>query len=221
MNPVDPTGQPGLVSARSVIKVDFMPMQPQTVPIGHRPKVPFWMPNVPAKKNPQLFPGSAGLELNRLPPNFRSPFSLATAAAIEPVRRMEQQVAPLWKENSRPRVYDPGVKRRPNKLSQGLSQRKQGCEEANVPAANLKQAKFTLAAPWAKSVKLAADFTAWQKYPLDMIKGEDGVWHIVVWVLPGQHTYRFIVDDQWYDDPNPGNRVANPFGGEDALIQVE
>ncbi len=68
----------------------------------------------------------------------------------------------------------------------------------NVP---LKITEFHLEAPFAESVKLAADFTEWEKFPLDMMKSEDGLWFITVPLPPGPCLYRFIVDGRWYDDP--------------------
>jgi hypothetical protein len=65
----------------------------------------------------------------------------------------------------------------------------------------LKIAEFHLEAPFAESVKLAADFTEWEKFPLDMMKSEDGLWFITVPLPPGPCSYRFIVDGRWFDDP--------------------
>jgi Glycogen recognition site of AMP-activated protein kinase len=84
----------------------------------------------------------------------------------------------------------------------------------------LIKAEFHLEAPSACSVKLAADFTDWEKYPLDMIKSEDGVWFTLVPLSPGQYTYRFIVDGEWRDDPRPVQRVPNPFGTANAVLKV-
>jgi len=38
--------------------------------------------------------------------------------------------------------------------------------------------------------------------------------------FPGKHTYRFIVDGNWCDDPECSLRVANPFGGEDMVREA-
>jgi hypothetical protein len=84
----------------------------------------------------------------------------------------------------------------------------------------LKQIEFSLEAPEAGSVKLAADFTDWEKYPLDMIQSENGVWFTVVPLAPGHYSYRFIVDGQWCDDPRSNLRVQNPFGTNNAVRQV-
>jgi Glycogen recognition site of AMP-activated protein kinase len=79
---------------------------------------------------------------------------------------------------------------------------------------------FYLDAPLAKSVKLAADFTDWGNSPLDMVKSEDGVWHAIVPLPPGDHSYRFIVDGQWCDDPHPAMCAPNPFGTVNAIVAV-
>ncbi len=89
----------------------------------------------------------------------------------------------------------------------------------NVPR-QPRRVEFFLKAPSAKSVKLAADFTDWEKYPLDMMQNEDGFWFSFVPLEPGQYSYRFIVDGQWCDDPRSTRRVPNPFGTENALLDV-
>src|SRR5260221_678100 len=42
------------------------------------------------------------------------------------------------------------------------------------PNFKIKPAEFYLEAPSAKSVKLAADFTEWEKFPIDLVKSGDG-----------------------------------------------
>jgi hypothetical protein len=94
------------------------------------------------------------------------------------------------------------------------------CRQFDNPLNGLKNTEFHLEAPAAGSVKLAADFTDWEKSPLDLIKSEAGVWFTIVPLLPGNYTYRFIVDGEWCDDPRPAQRVANPFGTTDAVVNV-
>jgi hypothetical protein len=84
----------------------------------------------------------------------------------------------------------------------------------------LVETEFQFEAPQAGSVKLAADFTDWEKSPLDMSKSEDGVWHAVIPLPPGDHSYRFIVDGQWCDDPHPAFCMSNPFGSINAVVKV-
>jgi 1,4-alpha-glucan branching enzyme len=83
-----------------------------------------------------------------------------------------------------------------------------------------KDIEFRLEAPAARSVELVADFTDWTKSPVRLAKGRDGVWQTAVSLLPGQYSYRFIVDGQWCDDPRCTQRVANPFGTTNCVFSV-
>src|SRR5207245_1605330 len=84
----------------------------------------------------------------------------------------------------------------------------------------IRKVEFFLEAPAARSVKLAGDFTHWEKSPVEMMHSQDGVWFTVVPLEPGQYAYRFIVDGQWRDDPSSTQHVINAFGTENALINV-
>ena len=72
----------------------------------------------------------------------------------------------------------------------------------------------------AMSVLLVGDFTHWQESPIPMHKAPDGVWSAAVTLKPGNHTYRFIVDGEWRDDPECAIHVPNPYGGEDMVRKV-
>ena len=48
---------------------------------------------------------------------------------------------------------------------------------------------------------LVGDFTDWQQGALVMEKGEDGVWRTALKLPPGKHSYLFIVDGEWCEDP--------------------
>jgi len=79
------------------------------------------------------------------------------------------------------------------------------------PLSGLINTEFHLEAPAAESVQMAADFTDWEKSPLDLIPGSDGVWFLIVPLLPGEYHYRFIVDGQWEDPSEEWVRlVADP-----------
>ena len=90
----------------------------------------------------------------------------------------------------------------------------------NFNTSPLKKVEFVLEAPAASSVKLAADFTDWEKAPVEMDHAEDGKWMTVVPLAPGQYAYRYIVDGQWFDDPVNTLHAPNPFGTENAVITV-
>lgn len=79
---------------------------------------------------------------------------------------------------------------------------------------------FHLEAPAALTVKLAADFTGWDKRPLDCTKMENGIWRLSVVLPPGRYAYRFLVDDEWCDDPHCSCCEANPYGTMNAVIEI-
>jgi hypothetical protein len=101
---------------------------------------------------------------------------------------------------------------------------KRGANTAPKPSSpalgELKKVEFSLRAPAAGSVKLAADFTDWEMFPLEMMRSADGVWFTMVPLAPGQYAYRFIVDGEWRDDPHSFKREPNPFGAENAVVLV-
>lgn len=76
-----------------------------------------------------------------------------------------------------------------------------------------KKETFALAAPEAKSVMVAGDFTGWELSPKNLKRTKNGSWQMQVNLEPGRYEYRFIVDGQWVDDPQCAERAPNPFGG--------
>ncbi len=83
-----------------------------------------------------------------------------------------------------------------------------------------KKQTFRLSAPTAQNVMLVGDFTHWQKNGISMQKGNDGVWNTTIELPPGKHTYRFMVDGQWQDDPECTLRIPNPFGGQNMVYEA-
>ena len=79
---------------------------------------------------------------------------------------------------------------------------------------------FSFTAPTAMSVQLVGDFTYWQKNPVNLQKGQDGVWRTTVNLESGMHHYRFLVDGQWRDDPECELKVPNPYGTRNAVREV-
>jgi hypothetical protein len=83
-----------------------------------------------------------------------------------------------------------------------------------------RQIEFHLQAPKAGSVKLAADFTDWEKSPLEMTRDAAGMWFASVSLLPGEYAYRFIVDGEWSDDPLSFHNLPNPYGSVNSVKRV-
>jgi len=53
-----------------------------------------------------------------------------------------------------------------------------------------------------------------------MRKGNDGLWRSKVWLPPGRHEYRFVVDGQWISDPKAAEAVPNPYGGSNSVLKA-
>jgi hypothetical protein len=53
-----------------------------------------------------------------------------------------------------------------------------------------------------------------------MEKGRDGMWTTTVELTCGRHSYRFIVDGEWRDDPECAMRAPNPYGGQDMVRET-
>ena len=80
--------------------------------------------------------------------------------------------------------------------------------------------EFFYRAPEANSVQLVGDFTHWQRQPINLVKGANGVWKTSVALAAGTYHYRFLVDGQWCDDPQCTLRVANTFGSHNMVREV-
>ncbi len=92
---------------------------------------------------------------------------------------------------------------------------------AAAPAPGDGGVLFTYIAPDARTVHLAGDFNGWDATALPLIKGDDGVWSVTVALPPGEHEYKFVVDDQWLEDPDNPRRRSDPFGGYNSVVTIQ
>ncbi len=80
--------------------------------------------------------------------------------------------------------------------------------------------EFRLFAPEAHEVCLAGDFSAWQPEECRMRRFKDGTWKKMLKLKPGRYEYRFVVDGQWWTDPENPQRQDNPFGQQNSVLLV-
>ena len=87
----------------------------------------------------------------------------------------------------------------------------------------LPSTEFSLHAPGANEVYLAGDFNGWQAdakdYRLRKFKGD--VWKKMLKLKPGRYEYQFVVDGQWWCDPENDNRITNPYCTENSFIDIK
>ena len=81
---------------------------------------------------------------------------------------------------------------------------------------------FAIKALGAHDVKLAGDFNSWvPDRDVLSLKEEGGVWKKFVLLPPGSYQYKFVVDDEWREDPNNGLTVQDSLGGQSSVVVVE
>ncbi|MDF1614889.1 isoamylase early set domain-containing protein [Desulfurivibrio dismutans] len=80
--------------------------------------------------------------------------------------------------------------------------------------------EFSLMAPDAAEVYVVGDFNDWKNGSDKMRKLKSGLHKKSKKLKPGRYEYRFVVDGQWLNDPACDQRCANPFGGENSVIEV-
>lgn len=80
---------------------------------------------------------------------------------------------------------------------------------------------FTAFYPEASSVQLAGDFNDWQpeKTPMKKISKE-GVWNTKLRLTSGTHSYRFVVDGHWQQDPCNDAVEPNSYGEYNSVVNV-
>jgi 1,4-alpha-glucan branching enzyme len=83
--------------------------------------------------------------------------------------------------------------------------------------------EFSLYAPNVNEVYLAGDFNNWQPgakdYRLRKFKG--GTWKKMLKLKPGRYEYQFVVDGQWWCDPQNDNRITNQYCTQNCVIEIK
>lgn len=72
----------------------------------------------------------------------------------------------------------------------------------------------------AQAVFVAGTFNDWRPGTTPMIPLGEGRWVKELSLPPGRHEYRLVVDGQWICDPAAAEKVPNPFGSMNAVLNV-
>jgi len=84
----------------------------------------------------------------------------------------------------------------------------------------LESVCFEFTAPQAKEVCIAGSFNDWHPSVTPMVSVGNGKWAKELTLLSGRYEYRLVIDGKWADDPAVKERVPNPFGSANALLEV-
>ncbi len=87
--------------------------------------------------------------------------------------------------------------------------------------AETKPTEFKLYAPGAKKVTVAGTFNKWDARKLLAKKDSKGNWLAKVALMPGKYEYKFVVDENWTNDPRCTSCVANSLGSHNSVIEVK
>lgn len=95
-----------------------------------------------------------------------------------------------------------------------------GADPAAVPPGQV-YVQFVIAAPGARSVSLAGDFSQWDP-SIELTDADlDGVWSARVALDPGVHEYMFVIDgSEWRPDPNALSYTDDGFGQRNSVLAV-
>lgn len=83
-----------------------------------------------------------------------------------------------------------------------------------------KKIKFRFSAPSAQKVSLAGSFNNWDTNICLMKKDKKGIWTTTLSLEPGRYEYKFVVDGNWYNDPEAKETVLNEWGSENSVIVI-
>ena len=84
----------------------------------------------------------------------------------------------------------------------------------------LRSVPLTVRPGVGKEVSVTGTFTEWSAEGIPMKPLGDGRFRALLRLAPGVHQYRLIVDGIWTDDLDAARSVANPYGGENAVLEV-
>jgi chromosome partitioning protein len=81
---------------------------------------------------------------------------------------------------------------------------------------------FSVKVPGAHDVKLAGDFNGWvPDRNVLSLKEDGGVWRKFVSLAPGSYQYKYVIDDEWREDPHNALSVRDSLGGQSSVVVVE
>lgn len=71
----------------------------------------------------------------------------------------------------------------------------------------------------AMRVYLAGNFNNWRPRDLEMIRTATG-WKLPIYLSQGTHTYKFVVDGNWYADEKNKDRLPDGSGGYNSVLKI-
>jgi 1,4-alpha-glucan branching enzyme len=83
-----------------------------------------------------------------------------------------------------------------------------------------RRVMMTLKAQGARKVSLMGDFNNWNHAIHPMKQNEKGMWGKTVMLTAGRYEYKFLVDEEWWNDPENRDFCRNCFGTLNSVTVV-
>jgi 1,4-alpha-glucan branching enzyme len=83
-----------------------------------------------------------------------------------------------------------------------------------------KRANFQFVAPGARQVCIAGTFNDWDPVARPLRRGKDDVFRTWMNLPTGTYEYRFVVDNEWHEDPAADAHKPTPYGGHNSVLVV-
>ncbi|HVN94804.1 MAG TPA: isoamylase early set domain-containing protein [Syntrophorhabdaceae bacterium] len=100
------------------------------------------------------------------------------------------------------------------------AQKKEAAPKKPARTRRKSEVTFQLKAPQAEQVSVVGYFNEWDPTATLLDCDEDGRWVCTLALDSGEHEYRFVVDGEWWDDPENMLRRPNGFGSENCIVIV-
>lgn len=84
----------------------------------------------------------------------------------------------------------------------------------------VKQVTITSRMGDARTVSITGDFTDWSGQGIPLRRETGGIWQTSLSLAPGDYQYRLLVNGQWSDHLEAGERIPNPYGSKNCILRV-
>jgi 1,4-alpha-glucan branching enzyme len=88
------------------------------------------------------------------------------------------------------------------------------------PALEEREILLAFYAPEAEVVQVAGTFNGWCPEANPMQRAGSGEWTVRLGLKAGRYEYRFVADGIWADEPDERQRVPNPYGRHNSVLEV-
>lgn len=164
------------------------------------------------EKNRLSAPAPAGTAGKATSPATTKPAQVSAASASAGKAPAEKKAPPRTLKPSEPVKLSPA--------RQTVVEGPAGLLVEHVPTPQRPSAHLEFYNPTAFEVFVAGSFNDWEPRATPMRKRGKGEWTADLTLQPGRYEYRFVVDGKWVEDPRASAFAANPFGGQNAVLQI-